>query len=78
MKLSKIAQSSGMEDKTFLLLLLLVSLAFFWVLWPFYGAVFWGAIFAGSVCGVRWSCSRRRGQRRRMPRWIEVLGVSPF
>lgn len=46
MKLSKIAQSSGMEDKTFLLLLLLVSLAFFWVLWPFYGAVFWGAIFA--------------------------------
>jgi len=24
----------------------LVSLAFFWVLWPFYGAVFWGAVFA--------------------------------
>ena len=46
MKLSKIAQSSALEDKTFLLLLLLVSLAFFWVLWPFYGAVFWGAIFA--------------------------------
>jgi len=46
MKLSKIAQSSNLEDKTFLLLLLLVSLAFFWVLWPFYGAVFWGAVFA--------------------------------
>lgn len=46
MKLSKIALSSALEDKTFLLLLLLVSLAFFWVLWPFYGAVFWGAIFA--------------------------------
>jgi len=44
MKLSKIAQSSALEDKAFLLLLLLVSLAFFWVLWPFYGAVFWGAI----------------------------------
>ena len=46
MKLSKIAQSSGMEDKTFVLVLLLVSLAFLWVLWPFYGAVFWGAILA--------------------------------
>lgn len=46
MKLSKIALSSALENKTFLLLLLLVTLAFFWVLWPFYGAVFWGAIFA--------------------------------
>jgi len=46
MKLSKIALSSALEDKTFLLLLLLVSLAFLWVLWPFFGAVFWGAIFA--------------------------------
>jgi predicted PurR-regulated permease PerM len=46
MKLSKIALSSALEDKTFLLLLLLVSLAFLWVLWPFYGAVFWGAILA--------------------------------
>jgi predicted PurR-regulated permease PerM len=46
MKLSKIALSSALEDKTFLLLLLLVTLAFFWVLWPFYGAVFWGSILA--------------------------------
>lgn len=46
MKLSKIAQSSSLEDKSFLLLLLVVSLAFFWVLWPFYGSVFWGAVFA--------------------------------
>lgn len=46
MKLSGIARSSSLEDKVFLLLLVVVSLAFFWVLWPFYGAVFWGAIFA--------------------------------
>ncbi|MDB5744286.1 MAG: hypothetical protein JWR68_2601 [Polaromonas sp.] len=46
MKLSKIAQSAALEDKSFLLLLIIVSLAFFWVLWPFYGAVFWGAVFA--------------------------------
>lgn len=46
MKLSKIALSSALEDKTFLLLLLLVTLAFFWVLWPFYGAAFWGSVLA--------------------------------
>ena len=46
MKLSNIARSSLLESKTFLALLVLVSLAFFWVLWPFFGALFWGAIFA--------------------------------
>ncbi|MEP6589187.1 MAG: AI-2E family transporter [Polaromonas sp.] len=46
MKLSKIARSPSLEEKSFLLLLLLVSLGFFWVLWPFYGSVFWGSIFA--------------------------------
>lgn len=35
-----------LHKKTFLLLLASVSLAFFWILWPFYGAVFWGAVLA--------------------------------
>ena len=46
MKLSSIAQSPILQNRFFLLLLLAVTLAFMWVLWPFYGAVFWGAIFA--------------------------------
>jgi len=46
MKLSKTAQSSRLEDRSFLLLLALVSLAFLWVLWPYYGAVFWGSVLA--------------------------------
>jgi len=46
MKLSSIARSSALENRVFLLLLLVVSLAFAWVLWPFFGAVFWGAILA--------------------------------
>ncbi|MDQ3060124.1 MAG: AI-2E family transporter [Pseudomonadota bacterium] len=46
MKLSTQARPSSVEDKAFLLLLVLVSLAFFWVLQPYYGAVFWGAVFA--------------------------------
>ncbi|MGH8808997.1 MAG: AI-2E family transporter, partial [Noviherbaspirillum sp.] len=38
--------SSALQHKTFLLLLVAVSLAFGWILLPFYGAVFWGAVLA--------------------------------
>jgi predicted PurR-regulated permease PerM len=35
-----------LQQKTFLALLIIVSLAFGWVLLPFYGAVFWGTVLA--------------------------------
>ncbi len=35
-----------LQHKTFLLLLIAVSVAFAWVLWPFYGAIFWGTTLA--------------------------------
>ena len=38
--------SPELQQKTFLLLLVVVSLAFGWILWPFYGAVFWGGVLA--------------------------------
>lgn len=38
--------ASPARDKPFLLLLIAVSIAFAWILWPFYGAIFWAAIFA--------------------------------
>lgn len=38
--------SPELQQKTFLLLLVAVSLAFGWILLPFYGAVFWGSILA--------------------------------
>ncbi|HEX8873801.1 MAG TPA: AI-2E family transporter [Nitrosospira sp.] len=34
------------QQKTFLLILIAVSLAFGWILLPFYGAVFWGSVLA--------------------------------
>ena len=36
----------ALQDKTFLLLLVLVTLAFGWILWPYFGAIFWAAILA--------------------------------
>ncbi|HSL79158.1 MAG TPA: AI-2E family transporter, partial [Pseudolabrys sp.] len=35
-----------LEDKAFLFLIIAVSLAFAWVLLPFYGAVLWGTVIA--------------------------------
>ena len=35
-----------LQQKTFLLILIAVSLAFGWILLPFYGAVFWGSVLA--------------------------------
>ncbi|HYD97137.1 MAG TPA: AI-2E family transporter [Noviherbaspirillum sp.] len=35
-----------LHHKIFLSLLLVVSLAFAWILWPFYGALFWGTVLA--------------------------------
>ena len=46
MKSPNSANLPGLEDKTFLLLVIAVSLAFAWILWPFFGAVLWGTILA--------------------------------
>jgi predicted PurR-regulated permease PerM len=35
-----------MEDKAFLYLIVAVSLAFGWILWPFYGVVLWAVVIA--------------------------------
>ncbi|EIK51594.1 hypothetical protein YO5_11065 [Stutzerimonas stutzeri TS44] len=50
---------STLEQKTFLALLVLVSLAFGWILLPFYGAVFWAAVLA-----ILFSPLQRRLQQR--------------
>ena len=39
-------ESRILEDRVFLFLLIAVTLAFLWILWPFYGAVLWGIIIA--------------------------------
>jgi predicted PurR-regulated permease PerM len=36
----------GLEEKTFLLLIVGVSLAFAWILWPYSGAVLWATVLA--------------------------------
>jgi predicted PurR-regulated permease PerM len=38
--------TAELQQKTFLLLLVFVTVAFGWILLPFYGAVFWGSVLA--------------------------------
>ena len=35
-----------LEEKSFLLLVIAVTAAFLWILWPFSGAILWGTILA--------------------------------
>lgn len=49
---------STLEQKVFLALLIVVSIAFGWILYPFYGAVFWAVILA-----IIFSPLQRRLQR---------------
>jgi predicted PurR-regulated permease PerM len=39
-------RSTMPQDKIFLLLVILVTLAFGWILWPFFGAIFWATVLA--------------------------------
>ncbi len=52
------------EAKVFLGLLLGVSLAFGWILWPFYGAVFWAVILAILFAPLQHYLLRRFNGRR--------------
>jgi len=53
--MSEPARGSAFQDKAFLVLLVAVSLAFGWILWPFYGAILWAVILATVFVPVqRW------------------------
>ncbi len=55
-----------MQQKSFYLLLAVVSVAFCFVLWPFSGAVFWGAILAIIFTPSNNWLTRRMGGRRNL------------
>ncbi|HUU66306.1 MAG TPA: AI-2E family transporter [Methyloceanibacter sp.] len=55
---------STLQDKSLLVLIVAVSLAFAWVLWPFYGAILWAVILATVFAPVhRWIRAAMRAWR---------------
>jgi predicted PurR-regulated permease PerM len=61
------------QHKAFLLLLIAVSLAFGWILWPFYGAVFWGAVLAILFAPFYRRLLAAMKQRRNMAALVTLL-----
>lgn len=68
-------KSSLMHDRTFHYLLIAVSVAFAWVLLPFWGAVFWGAILAIIFAPVHRRIMTRVGGRRNVSALLTLLIV---
>ena len=65
----------GLEDKTFLLLIIAVSLAFAWVLWPFYGAVFWATVLAIVFAPAYRCLSRSMRQKRTLAALTTLMTI---
>ena len=56
-----------------MLLLVLISLAFGWILWPFYGAVFWGSVLAIVFAPLHRKLLRSTGQRPTVSALLTLL-----
>ena len=61
------------EDKAFLFLIVAVSLAFLWIVWPFYGALLWGTVTAILFAPLFRRLTNAMGQRRNLAALITVI-----
>ncbi|CAM3785071.1 AI-2E family transporter [Bordetella tumulicola] len=66
---------SSLYYRFFLLLLAAVSIAFLWLLWPLYGAIFWGSILAIIFAPVHRRIASKLGARRNLAALISLLLV---
>jgi predicted PurR-regulated permease PerM len=65
--------SPALEGATFLLLLVAITVAFGWILRPFYGAVFWSVVLAILFAPLFRGLLRRTGERRTISALLTVL-----
>lgn len=69
------ATPPALEQKAFLLLLVAVTLAFGWILLPFYGAVFWGAVLAIVFAPLYRRLLAKTGQRPTLAALLTLLCI---
>src|SRR5690606_31070236 len=65
--------SPRVEHKAFLVLLLLITLAFGWILLPYYGAVFWAVVLAVLFAPLQRRLALRLGGRGNLTALITLL-----
>src|SRR5579872_82545 len=66
-----------LEDKTFIGLVVVVTLAFGWILWPFSGAILWGTVLA-IVFAPLYRRLLRAMRQRRVPAALATLAIIVF
>jgi predicted PurR-regulated permease PerM len=63
----------AIEDSAFLALTLAISVAFAWILWPFYGAILWGTVTAIVFAPLNRRMSNSLPQRRNLAAVVTVM-----
>ena len=61
-----------LEEKSFLLLVILVTAAFVWILWPFSGAILWGTVLAIVFRPLYRRILQATGERPNSPALVTV------
>jgi predicted PurR-regulated permease PerM len=67
--------SRALHDKAFLLLLVVVTLAFGWILWPYFGAIFWASILAILFTPMYRRLSVKMHGRRTLAALLTLLAI---
>ncbi|HYC46919.1 MAG TPA: AI-2E family transporter [Burkholderiales bacterium] len=55
-----------LQDRPFLVLLVAITAAFAWILWPFYGVIFWATVLAILFAPLHRRLTKRMGQRHNL------------
>jgi predicted PurR-regulated permease PerM len=63
----------SLEDNALLLLVFAISLAFAWILWPFFGALLWAAVLAIVFTPLHEWLLRAMPKRQNLPALATVL-----
>ena len=66
---------STREDRIFIWLLVAVSAAFAWILWPFYGAILWGAVIAILFAPMQHRLAARFRGRKGLAALVTLVAV---
>lgn len=67
--------STRFEDKCFLILLALVSVAFVWLMLPFYSAIFWGTVLAIIFRPMQKALEQRFNGRKGLAAFVSLLVI---
>jgi predicted PurR-regulated permease PerM len=62
-----------LEDTTFLLLMVAISLAFAWIIWPLYGAILWASVTAIVFAPLHRKLSQSIGPRQNLAAFATAL-----